>query len=60
MNSSLISSRLALFFPSESSMTRLEDLSHELFYEIFPHLDGFDLYEAFAGLNSRFERVLAD
>ena len=41
-------------------MTRVEDLSNELFYEIFPHLDGFDLYEAFAGLNSRFECVLTD
>ena len=51
---------MTCFFSRRSKPTRLEDLSNELFYEIFPQLDGFDLYEAFADLNTRFDCLLDD
>ncbi|CAF4837028.1 unnamed protein product [Rotaria socialis] len=36
-----------------------EDLSNELFYEIFDYLDGLDLFEAFLNLNVRFQCLLS-
>ena len=36
-------------------MIRFQDLSNEVFYEIFEHLEGGDLYQAFTNLNHRLE-----
>ncbi|CAF1427167.1 unnamed protein product [Adineta steineri] len=40
------------------SLTHLEDISNELMYEIFEFLDGYDMYEAFSNLNTRFNNLL--
>jgi len=36
----------------------IENLSNELFYEIFDYLDGLDIYLAFSNLNYRFEQLV--
>ena len=36
----------------------MENLSNEVFYEIFDYLDGGDLYQAFSNLNDRFDQLL--
>jgi hypothetical protein len=36
----------------------IEDLSNEIFYEIFDYLDGWEIYETFSNLNHRFEQLL--
>ncbi|CAF1421320.1 unnamed protein product, partial [Rotaria sordida] len=41
------------------SITCLEDLSNEIFYEIFDDFTNYGLYEAFSNLNSRFEQLLS-
>ncbi|CAF4602546.1 unnamed protein product [Rotaria sp. Silwood2] len=41
-----------------STLTNFEDISNDLIYEIFEFLNGYDLYEAFSNLNSRFENLL--
>lgn len=40
------------------SITYIENLSNEIFYEIFEYLDAFKLYKAFSHLNIRFENLL--
>jgi hypothetical protein len=35
----------------------MEDLSNELFFEVFDYLDGCDLHKAFSNLNKRFEDI---
>ena len=41
-------------------MTSIEDISNELFYDIFDYLDGYDIINAFENLNLRFESLLND
>ncbi len=39
-------------------ITSIENLSNELFYEIFDYLNGMDIYESFSNLNYRFKQLL--
>jgi hypothetical protein len=39
-------------------MTSIENLSNELFYEIFDYLDGYHVYQAFSNLNHHFKQLL--
>ena len=43
---------------SNITITCLEDLSDEYFYEIFEHLDSYEVYKIFSKLNSRFHRII--
>ncbi len=40
------------------SATSIENLSNEIFHEIFDYLDGINIYESFLYLNYRFQQVL--
>ena len=40
------------------SITFIENLSNECFYEIFDYLDGYKIYQAFSNLNHRFQQLL--
>jgi hypothetical protein len=40
------------------SITYIENLSNEFFYELFDYLDGIDIYGAFSNLNHRFQQLL--
>ncbi|CAF4142364.1 unnamed protein product, partial [Adineta steineri] len=40
------------------SITSMENLSNEIFYEIFEYLDGCHIYEAFSNLNNHFNELL--
>ncbi len=40
--------------------TSLENLSNELFYEIFEYLDGYCIFSVFFKLNNRFKTLLND
>jgi hypothetical protein len=40
------------------SITSIENLSNELFHEIFDYLDGCDIYKAFFNLNYRFQHLI--
>ena len=42
---------------NRSLITCFEDLSNEIFYEIFEFLDIFDVYKAFYHLNNRFDEL---
>lgn len=39
-------------------ITCFEDLSDEYFYEIFEHLDSYEVYQIFSKLNLRFHRII--
>ncbi|CAF1198987.1 unnamed protein product [Rotaria sordida] len=39
-------------------ISSIENLSNELFYEIFDYLDGIEIYQAFSNLNYRFQQLL--
>lgn len=40
------------------SISSIEDLSNEFFFEIFEYLDGCTIYQAFSDLNHRFQQLL--
>ncbi|CAF1418301.1 unnamed protein product, partial [Rotaria sp. Silwood1] len=42
----------------ELRISSIENLSNELFHEIFDYLDGIDIYLAFSNLNHRFQQLL--
>ncbi|CAF4363759.1 unnamed protein product, partial [Rotaria sp. Silwood2] len=43
---------------SNQSITSIENLSNEIFYEIFDYFDGGEIVKKFSKLNSRFEQLL--
>ncbi|CAF3898435.1 unnamed protein product, partial [Rotaria sp. Silwood1] len=43
---------------SNQLITFIEDLSNEIFYEIFDYFDGGEIVKIFSKLNSRFEQLL--
>jgi len=47
-----------IFILLGQSITCIELLSNEIFYEIFDHFNGAEIAEAFSNLNSRFEQLL--
>ena len=47
---------LALF--PYSHINSIENLSDEIFYEIFDYLDGYDISRSFSKLNQRFENLV--
>jgi len=51
---------LISYFIYRSSVTRLEDLSNELLFEIFDFLDFCQIYESFSNQNFRFQKLLYD
>jgi hypothetical protein len=40
------------------SITTIENLSNEYFYEIFEYLDGCEIYQAFSNVNDRFQQLI--
>ena len=42
------------------SYNSFENLSNEIFYEIFDYLDGYDIYRSFSKLNDRFTDLIMD
>ncbi|CAF0930419.1 unnamed protein product [Adineta steineri] len=40
------------------SISLIEKLSNEIFYEIFEYLDGSEIYQAFSNLNHRFQQLI--
>ncbi len=49
-----------LFTSSRDAVTRVEDLSNEVIYEMFDFLDFCQIYDAFSHLNVRLENLLHD
>ncbi|UJR16445.1 hypothetical protein I4U23_003347 [Adineta vaga] len=39
-------------------INRFENLSNEIYYEIFDYLDGYSIHKAFSYLNNRFQRLI--
>ncbi|CAF4160454.1 unnamed protein product, partial [Rotaria sordida] len=50
--------KLRTFKEDNISITCIENLSNELFYEIFEYLDGYDIHKGFCNLNSRFQHLI--
>ncbi|CAF3570438.1 unnamed protein product [Rotaria sp. Silwood1] len=50
--------KAAYFSKTKKLIHSFENLSNELFYEIFDYLDGYEIYQAFSNLNSRFKALL--
>ncbi|CAF1483290.1 unnamed protein product [Rotaria sordida] len=44
----------------KESLIHFEDLSNEIFYEIFEYLDFYHVYKAFSNLKKRFENLIID
>ena len=42
----------------DQSIASIENLSNEIFYEIFDYFDGCDIYQAFSNLNYRFQQLI--
>ncbi|CAF3684731.1 unnamed protein product [Rotaria sp. Silwood1] len=42
----------------DQTITCIENLSNEFFYEIFDYIDGYEIYKAFSNLNYRFQQLL--
>ncbi|CAF4157448.1 unnamed protein product [Rotaria sordida] len=42
----------------DRSITSIENLPMEFFYELFDYLDGYAIYKAFSNLNYRFQQLL--
>ncbi|CAF4206710.1 unnamed protein product, partial [Rotaria sordida] len=40
------------------SITLIENLSNEFFFEIFEYLDGYEIYQTFSNLNHRFQQLI--
>lgn len=40
------------------SITSIEDLSNEIFHEIFDYINGVEIYQGFSNLNHRFQQLL--
>lgn len=51
---------MKIFIDYSRTVTSIEDISNELFYDIFDYLDGYDILNAFQNLNLRFEKLLND
>ncbi|CAF1331228.1 unnamed protein product [Rotaria sordida] len=45
-------------FKKKKTISCIENLSNEIFYEISDYLDGYDVYKAFSNLNIRLENLL--
>ncbi|CAF3356061.1 unnamed protein product [Rotaria sp. Silwood2] len=50
--------KLKTIYDDRERINCLENLSNELFYEIFDYLDGCELFNAFSNLNNRFRTLL--
>jgi hypothetical protein len=47
-----------IFIVIDQSINTLEDLSNEIFHEIFDYFDGGEMVKIFSNLNSRFEQLV--
>jgi hypothetical protein len=54
----LIESSIYLEYLCRLSITTIENLSNELFHEIFDDLDGCRIYQAFSNLNQYFQQLI--
>ncbi|CAF0737899.1 unnamed protein product [Rotaria sordida] len=50
--------KFRITYDDKKIISSFENLSNELFYEIFDYLDGYEIYKAFSNLNSRFQVLL--
>ena len=47
-----------LLYLNKVELNCIENLSNEIFYEVFDYLDGLDIYIAFSNLNDRFQQLI--